>query len=111
MIRDIGAEYRQNDVARVKEDAVVLDDGTALPCDAIVNCTGFSMDFPFFAQYHPDLYIRARNNRSLFKRLIVPEWGSSLAFCGLCATWLILKPKGIITEMRESCSNAERRNK
>ena len=74
------ADYKQLDIARVTPSAVVLSDGSAVECDAIVACTGFSIAYPYL---DTELANTARNARAMFKHMILPKWGCKIAFLGL----------------------------
>jgi dimethylaniline monooxygenase (N-oxide forming) len=76
-----GAGYH-GDVAELKPDGVVFRDGTEYACDTIVFCTGFAPEFGFLAEHEPELARRAMKSRSLYKRMIVPEAGTDIAFVG-----------------------------
>jgi len=76
-----GATYHPA-VETLERDRVVFADGTVFPCDVIVCCTGFAPDFPFLHEHEPELARQAANSRGLYKRMIVPEAGTSIAWVG-----------------------------
>jgi dimethylaniline monooxygenase (N-oxide forming) len=76
-----GTEYRA-EVARLEEDRAIFVDGTAFECDVIILCTGYSFHSPCLARTHPDLMSEAANPRRLYKRMIHPGIGASLAWIG-----------------------------
>ncbi len=57
-------------VARLHEREVEFVDGTRVPCDVIVYCTGYRITFPFFAD---DLLSAPDNHIELFRRVHHPE--------------------------------------
>jgi dimethylaniline monooxygenase (N-oxide forming) len=77
-----GAQYRPG-VVEMRRDRVVFADGTEFPCDLIVCCTGFACQFAFLEEHETELARRAVNARSLYRRMLVPEMGTSIAFVGL----------------------------
>ena len=77
-----GATYRQDDIRSVQQRSITLTSGDVVPCDAIVVCTGFAIDFPFLSSSHSELVTSARCARRMFKHVFVPEWGDKIAFCG-----------------------------
>jgi dimethylaniline monooxygenase (N-oxide forming) len=76
-----GAGYH-GDVAELKEDRVVFRDGTEYECDTIVCCTGFGPEFSFLQEHEPALARRGMQSRAMYKRMIVPEEGTDIAFVG-----------------------------
>jgi dimethylaniline monooxygenase (N-oxide forming) len=76
-----GADYRP-DVVRLTETGAVFADGTQYECDTIVCCTGFGATFPFLTPHEPALAEAARVPRRLYKRMLHPEIGASLAWIG-----------------------------
>jgi dimethylaniline monooxygenase (N-oxide forming) len=70
------------ELARVEADQVVFTDGSSVPCDTIICCTGFAPSFPFLADNHPELAEKARSPRRLFKRSFHPDYGAGLAWVG-----------------------------
>ncbi len=77
-----GAEWRPG-VAELRRDRVVFADGTEFECDLIVCCTGFTPQFSFLEEHEPELARRGCNARSLYRRMLVPELGTSIAWIGL----------------------------
>jgi dimethylaniline monooxygenase (N-oxide forming) len=77
-----GAEYRTAGVAELQRDGVVFTDGTKLPCDTIVCCTGFTASFPYLDEHHPELAAAVRNPRALYKRMLIPGRGLDIAWVG-----------------------------
>ncbi|HEA18340.1 MAG TPA: hypothetical protein ENH88_18235 [Pseudoalteromonas prydzensis] len=62
-------------IERFEKDAVVFKDGTKESIDAVVFCTGYQLNFPFLTN-------TITNMRDLYKQMIIPEQGHSLAFIG-----------------------------
>ncbi len=67
----------------MSEETVEFDDGTDATCDVVVACTGFAISFPFLEDHHPEIALRARNARSLFKHMLIPHLGTSIVFTGI----------------------------
>jgi dimethylaniline monooxygenase (N-oxide forming) len=80
-ILDRGASYRPG-VAELHRNRVVFVDGSEFLCDTIVCCTGFGPATPFLALHEPELARRAQDPRSMYKRMIVPELGTAIAWIG-----------------------------
>jgi len=76
-----GAQYRP-DVAELHRDHVVFKDGSVFPCDTIVCCTGFAPGFPFLEEHEPELARHASKSRTMYKRMIIPEVGTGIAWIG-----------------------------
>ncbi|WP_250462955.1 flavin-containing monooxygenase [Microbulbifer litoralis] len=62
-------------IERFKENKVVFKNGIEEEIDAIVFCTGYKLEFPFFDR-------SIDNIRDLYKQIFIPEVGDSLAFVG-----------------------------
>jgi dimethylaniline monooxygenase (N-oxide forming) len=76
-----GATYHPA-VAALERDHVVFVDGGVFHCDLIVCCTGFAPEFPFLQEHEPVLAMQGRNARARYKRMIVPEAGTDIAWIG-----------------------------
>lgn len=76
-----GASYRP-EVAALERDRVVFVDGSDFYCDVIVCCTGFAPEFPFLREHEPELAMKGRNSRALYKRMLVPGAGTGIAWIG-----------------------------
>ena len=51
-------------------DKVVFQDGTDFDkCDAVVACTGYRNNFPFFDKYHPEISCAGCNPRTNYKQI------------------------------------------
>jgi dimethylaniline monooxygenase (N-oxide forming) len=74
-------EYKP-DIERIEPGRVQFVDGTHFDCDAIVLCTGYQTQFPFFAEHHPELVDMGTRVRGLYKRMIDPAIGLELAWIG-----------------------------
>ena len=75
-------------IERFREDAVLFEDGSSEPVDAIIWATGYKVSFPFFE----DPALRPENNRfPLFKRLVKPGY-ENLFFVGLAQAIPTLVP-------------------
>lgn len=70
---------------------VIFSDGSRAAVDAIIYCTGYKVDFPFFS---PDLISAPNNDLPLFCRVFHPQY-SDLFFIGL------LQPLGAIMPLAE----------
>lgn len=79
-------------VARLHEREVEFTDGTRVPCDVIVYCTGYKITFPFFAE---DLLSAPDNHIELFRRVHHPAL-SDVFFVGL------LQPLGAVMPLAEA---------
>ncbi|HVL31375.1 MAG TPA: NAD(P)-binding domain-containing protein [Solirubrobacteraceae bacterium] len=79
-------------IARLGPGWVQFDDGTRVPADVVVFCTGYRISFPFF---DPGFLSAPGNRIELFRRLFVPG-NASLAFVGL------LQPLGAIMPLAEA---------
>lgn len=73
-------------------DHVVFTDGTRVPVDVVVYCTGYKITFPFFAE---DFVAAPDNHIELFRRVFHPRY-PDLAFIGL------LQPLGAIMPLAEA---------
>lgn len=76
-----GTEYKP-DIECIEPGRVRFTDGSHFDCDAIVLCTGYKTQFPFFAEHHPELVGMGANIRGLYKRMIEPTIGPELAWIG-----------------------------
>ncbi len=79
-------------VARLHEREVEFTDGTRVPCDVIVYCTGYKITFPFFDE---DLLSAPDNHIELFRRVHHPDI-ANVFFVGL------LQPLGAIMPLSEA---------
>ena len=79
-------------IARLHEHEVEFTDGTRVPCDVVVYCTGYKISFPFFDE---DLVSAPDNHIELFRRVFDPGH-ADLAFVGL------LQPLGAIMPLSEA---------
>jgi len=79
-------------VARLHEREVEFTDGTRVPCDVIVYCTGYKITFPFFDE---DFLSAPDNHIELFRRVHHPAI-ANLFFVGL------LQPLGAIMPLAEA---------
>lgn len=66
----------------VEPDRVVFEDLSEFACDTIIDCTGFTLKFPFLESLPNQVATRVETPRRLFKRMIIPEIGPELAFVG-----------------------------
>ncbi|WP_307167776.1 flavin-containing monooxygenase [Streptomyces rishiriensis] len=71
---------------------VVFTDGTSVPADAIVHCTGYRMAHPFLP---PDCPIGPQGSVELYKRVVAPGH-PGLHFIGL------VRPHGSVTRLVEA---------
>ncbi len=79
-------------IARLHEDEIEFTDGTRVPCDIVVYCTGYQITFPFFEED----FISAPGNRiELFRRVHHPDI-PNLFFVGL------LQPLGAVMPLAEA---------
>jgi dimethylaniline monooxygenase (N-oxide forming) len=79
-------------IARLHEHEVEFTDGTRVPCDIVVYCTGYRITFPFFDAG----FISAPENRiELFRRVHHPEI-PNVFFVGL------LQPLGAVMPLAEA---------
>ena len=79
-------------IARLHAREVEFTDGTRVPADVVIYCTGYKITFPFF----DETFIAAPDNRiELFWRVFKPEV-PNLAFVGL------LQPLGAIMPLAEA---------
>ena len=79
-------------VARLHEREVEFTDGTRVPCDVIVYCTGYKITFPFFDE---ELVSAPDNHIELFRRVHHPDI-TNLFFVGL------LQPLGAVMPLSEA---------
>ena len=71
-------------IAALKKDKVIFTDGSQTTADAVVCCTGYQIDLPFFDSDIKDLVVDESTNQiKLFKNVFAPDIGPSLAFIGL----------------------------
>ncbi len=80
------------DVARLHPHEVEFTDGTRVPCDLIVYCTGYKITFPFL---DPELLSAPENRIELFRRVHHPDV-PNLFLVGL------LQPLGAIMPLSEA---------
>lgn len=70
-------------IVALKGDKVIFTDGSETVADAVVCCTGYSIDLPFLDSNIKDLVVEESTNKiKLFKNVFAPEIGPSLAFIG-----------------------------
>lgn len=74
-IVDRGVSVNTSGIARLTANGVEFRDGTTQEVDVIMCCTGFGFSVPFFE-------LGIDDPRALYKNMIVPEHGSSLALIG-----------------------------
>jgi dimethylaniline monooxygenase (N-oxide forming) len=79
-------------VARLHEHEVEFTDGTRVPCDVVVYCTGYKITFPFF---DADLLSAPDNHIELFRRVHHPDI-PNVFFVGL------LQPLGAVMPLAEA---------
>ncbi len=89
-----GAVVAKPNLARLEGASAVFADGTSVPCDLVVYCTGYKVSFPFL---DPDLVSAPDNDLPLFKRVFHPAL-PDLAFVGL------LQPLGAVMPLAEAQS-------
>lgn len=70
------------DIERIEADRVVFVDGSTFECDTILLCTGYRTGFPFLAEHHPELAEAISLVRGMYKRMVLPSLGPSLAWIG-----------------------------
>jgi len=75
-------------IAELKGDRVRLVDGTELPADVIIYCTGYDIRFPFF---NPELLDVQDNELPLFERVVHPDM-TNLFFIGLVQPLCAIMP-------------------
>lgn len=73
-------------------DSIVFTDGSRVPVDVVVYCTGYKITFPFFED---DFIAAPENHIELFRRVFHPKY-DDLAFIGL------LQPLGAIMPLAEA---------
>lgn len=79
-------------IARLHAREVEFTDGSRVPCDVVVYCTGYKITFPFFDED----FVAAPDNRiDLFRRVFHPEH-DDLFFVGL------LQPLGAVMPLAEA---------
>jgi dimethylaniline monooxygenase (N-oxide forming) len=67
-------------IAQLEGHEVCFADGSAVPADALVSCTGYTLRFPFL----PEGLVEVKQNRvELYKHVFHPD-RPTLAFVGLC---------------------------
>ncbi|MGW7170257.1 flavin-containing monooxygenase [Streptomyces sp. NPDC054884] len=81
-------------IERLDSDRVVFTDGTSVPADAVVHCTGYRMAYPFLPEGCP---IGPPGSVELYKRVVAPDH-PGLYFVGL------VRPHGSITRLVEAQS-------
>lgn len=81
-------------IERLAGDRVVFTDGTSVPADLIVWCTGYNVTFPFF---DPDFVSAPDNDLPLWKRTVHPDI-PGLFLVGL------LQPLGAVMPLAEAQS-------
>jgi thioredoxin reductase len=79
-------------IARLHEREIEFTDGSRVPCDVVVYCTGYKISFPFFAE---DLISAPDNHIELFRRVFHPEI-DNVFFVGL------LQPLGAVMPLAEA---------
>jgi cation diffusion facilitator CzcD-associated flavoprotein CzcO len=78
-------------IRKLDGDHVVFTDGSHEPVDAIIYCTGYKVDFPFF---RPEVVSAPNNHLPLFCRVFHPHY-PDMFFLGL------LQPLGAIMPLAE----------
>ena len=86
-----GAITPRPNIERLDGDHVQFTDGTRVPADVVIYCTGYKISFPFL---DPGLVSAPGNRIELYRRVFSPEH-PSLAFVGL------LQPIGAIMPLAE----------
>ncbi|MER6562052.1 NAD(P)-binding domain-containing protein [Streptomyces sp. NPDC001027] len=81
-------------IERLEADRVVFADGTSVPADAVVHCTGYRMAYPFLP---PGCPIGPQGSVELYKRVVAPDH-PGLHFVGL------VRPHGSVTRLVEAQS-------
>jgi len=79
-------------IARLHEHEAEFTDGTRVPCDVVVYCTGYKITFPFL---DPELVSAPDNQIELFRRVFYPDI-PTVFFVGL------LQPLGAIMPLAEA---------
>lgn len=69
-------------VKRIERNSVICGDDSKIEADVILFCTGYRDSFPFLHNVAALREIETEQ-RKLFKHLIHPDFGSSLAFIGM----------------------------
>jgi cation diffusion facilitator CzcD-associated flavoprotein CzcO len=67
---------------QIEQNAVVCGDDSKIDADVIIFCTGYLDSFPFLRNIATVSEFETKQRR-LFKHLIHPDFGSSLAFIGM----------------------------
>ncbi|MDQ0687542.1 dimethylaniline monooxygenase (N-oxide forming) [Streptomyces achromogenes] len=81
-------------IERFDGGRVVFTDGTSVPADAVVHCTGYRMAYPFLP---PGCPIGPQGSVELYKRVVAPDH-PGLHFVGL------VRPHGSVTRLVEAQS-------
>lgn len=76
-----GAELHRDNF-ELFENKAVFNDGTEFECDVILACTGYTNQFPFFKEYHPEISDIACAPRELYKQVIHVDHAGEVAFFG-----------------------------
>jgi cation diffusion facilitator CzcD-associated flavoprotein CzcO len=84
-------EWKPN-IAALEGDAVRFEDGSVVPADIVVYCTGYKVTFPFFDE---GLIAAPENDLPLYRRVFHPEI-DNVFFVGL------LQPLGAIMPLAEA---------
>ena len=80
-------------VAQLEADQVVFADGVRIHADAIIQCTGYTFDFPFLDTHH----VEVRGDAvELYKHVFHPTL-ANLAFIGFC---IVTGPLWPVAEMQ-----------
>jgi dimethylaniline monooxygenase (N-oxide forming) len=87
-----GAIVAKPNIARLSEREVHFTDGTSVPADVVVYCTGYKITFPFFDE---DLINAPDNRIELFQRVVHPDH-DDLFFIGL------VQPLGAMMPLAEA---------
>jgi len=87
-----GAITPKPNIASLGDEEIVFTDGTSVPCDVVIYCTGYKITFPFFDE---DFLTAPDNHIELFRRVFHPDY-DDLAFVGL------LQPLGAIMPLSEA---------
>ena len=83
-VRDIldgKLEFNLFGIETVGEDYVICGDGSRIDADVLIFNTGYLNDFSFFTNA-PEIKEVESNMRKLYKHMLHPTYGSSLAFIG-----------------------------
>jgi dimethylaniline monooxygenase (N-oxide forming) len=75
-------------ISRLSEGSVEFADGSSVPADVVIYCTGYKITFPFFAE---DFISAPDNHIDLFWRVFHPEI-DNLFFVGLLQPWGAVMP-------------------